>query len=337
MSVTGSANGVAILYRANEQMPVAYGVSGAITPETKMDALRRALSAAQHGDLITVGKGKFAVSDHGAADKGPIVIPPGVTLRGMGRGQTLLWSNKQIDADGATLADGSRAIALAPAFQLSDRAAIENMDVEAVCYNPGEDNGCIGVVPSAPCTVNVRNCSLKSGDWTTYVWSPGHNVTLTDCDIHGGRVLLANEDSGDGSDMTAIRCRLFGDASLSKSMGETSNRYNGGVFGCVARGGLTRIIDCSMELKGQDPNTANANGSFTPRVCGIVDRGGGNSESGRAVIEVYNLRCSISPNGADPARCFDMQLEFPYVQAAARVNWANCWGMSADGTLKRSW
>ncbi len=148
---------------------------------------------------------------------------------------------------------------------------------------------------------------------------------------------FAAENSGEGQTLIAERCHVYGDATWSKSMGETSNRNNGGLFGAVCRGGLARFIDCEFQLQGQDPNTGNANGSFAPRVCGIVDRGGGNTESGRAVIEVYNLRCSISPNGADPARCFDLDLEFPYVRDKARVNWQNCWGMSADGLLKRSW
>ncbi len=333
-SVPSASPSTVVLYRASDLFPITFTTAG-IGSDAKMSALRQALAAAKPGDTIQLGYGKFSVSDHGLIDKGPIAIPPGVKLVGMGRGQTLLWSNKQIDPDSS----GGVAIAMGPAVALSDGSSVEDMDIEDVCYNPGEDCGCIGFSEAAQhVTATITNCSLKSGDWTVYVWSPYNSLTIKDCDITGGRVLLANEDSGDGSNMDVYRCRLFGDAALSKSMGAVSKRKNGGVFGAVCRGGRTRIIDCEMTLKGQDPAIGDQNTSWTPRICGIVDRGGANDgAAGVDVIQVYNLRCDISPNGADPARCFDLDFEFPTTQAQARVNWQNCWGIGADNSLKRSW
>jgi hypothetical protein len=336
MSVPGYGIAAAVLFHG-ENPPHPFVPMGAlITPLNKMQQVRTALAVAKPGDMICLGDGKFAVTDHGMLDRGPIVIPPGVHLRGMGRGRTLLWSNKQIDADGATLPDGSREIPIGPAFSLSDGCTVEGIDFENVCYNPYEDGGCIGFTPTiSNATATIRDCSMKAGDWTVYDWSPGNTLTIEDSVITGGRVLLANEDSGIGSTVLVYRTQFFGDAKLSVSVGEVSNKDNGGVFGVVSRGGLTRLVDCEMTLSGsgwQYPDAPTNNVvSATPRVCGITDMGGGNGPpSGTTRIEIYNLRCAIDANGSDPARCWALDVQTDYVQK--NVSWS-----ANDETLSRSW
>jgi hypothetical protein len=155
---------------------------------------------------------------------------------------------------------------------------------------------------------------------------------LTDSTVTSGRVCIAAENSGDGQNFTIVRCKLIGDASLSSSIGATSNQANGGVFGVVARGGSVRLINCDTDLKGETRTWP----SFTPRVCGVTDLGGKNDDPARVdAIQIWNLRCSIDPNGSDPARCFDLDLHYPSTQAQFRATPGR--GSAADGTLSRSW
>jgi hypothetical protein len=346
MAMPSAGASVVQVYHGDDTA-ISYSPVGQNNAAGRMAALRKALQypAMFPGDhyLVQMGYGTFSVTDHGIQDHGPIIIPANVTLRGMGRGQTTLWSNKQIDKDSSTPGSANYDIAFGPTVCLSDGCVVEDLSVVAECYNKWEDNGAIGFNEQANgWSATLRNCSFKSGDWTIYNWSPGNTLRIDDCDIYGGRVLVAAEDSGVGQTFLADRCRFFGDAKLSVSDGETSNKKDGGVYGVVARGGLVRLTDCEMQLSGsawQFPDAPTNNVvSATPRVCGVTDHGGGNDGPGSNTrIEIYNLRCSIIPNGSTPERCFDVDIGADFVQKQTRVNWANCWGGSADGTLKRSW
>jgi hypothetical protein len=306
----------------HEGVMVARFVGADRTAPQKANALRSAFSLAKPGDLVLIGLGTF---DFGPLASGHVILPDKVTVRGMGRELTTLTSSIISDTFGTSFA--------------LQNTVVEDLTLKNDCWYDSEDGRCVGFdngafgVPAGPFTATIRRCNLWCRDWCCYCWSPGNVWTLDDCDITTGRVGIAAENSGNGQDITLHRCRIFGDASLSKSRGETSNQTNGGVFGCIARGGPLRLYDCEINIKGKKSEYP----SYTPRACGIVDRGGGGDAAGRAVISLYNLRCTVNPNGADPTMCWDLNLEFPYVQQAVKCNWSNCWGSAADGTLSKSW
>jgi hypothetical protein len=323
-AVPGNTMAAALIYRGDFQ-PIVVVVGEAITPQSKAGALLKAFAQAKPGDLIMVG---FGLYDFGK--DAHVILPDGVTIRGMGRDQTILLSSVVSDDKGTSFA--------------LQNTVVEDCTLKNDCWNPGEDGRCVGFdngqfgVGPGPFTAELHRCRCWCRDWTVYCWSPYNALSIEDCEIVTGRVGVAAENSGDGSNFDVMRTHIIGDASLSKSQGATSKHKNGGCFGAVCRGGRTRFIDCSMDLKGQPLAPQDAAGSWTPRICGIVDRGGaGDAPATVTNIEVYNLRCHIDPNGADPNLCFDLNLEFDYVQKLLRCNFPNCWGSAANGSLSTSY
>jgi hypothetical protein len=276
------------------------------------------------GALLKIGLGTF---DFGPNAAGHVILPDHVTIRGMGREKTILTSSIISDTLGCSFA--------------LQNTVVEDLTLKNDCWYFAEDGRCVGFdngafgLPPGPFNATIRRCNLWCRDWTCYCWSEGNVLTLEDCDITTGRVGVAAENSGNGQDVTLRRCRIFGDASLSNSRGETSNQTNGGCFGVIARSGPVRLYDCEMNLKGRSQADQDANSSWTPRICGVVDRGGGGDAAGRAAIEIMGLKIAINPNGA--TTFYDLQLEFPYVQDALRCTWSSCLGDGADGGLSKSW
>ena len=291
----------------------------------RVEMVQAAFEFAQAGDVVTIGPGVY---DFGRG--GPYLLPP-CLVRGSGSGVTIFQSEKLIDGEAAT--PTTAAIAMGPSFALQDGTDLEDMSLTTTPWNIYEDGGCVGFLPTTSnAHAIVRRCQIQANDWAVYNWSPGNTLVLADSTVTSGRVCIAAENSGDGQNFYLVRCKLIGDASLSSSIGATSNQANGGVFGVVARGGNIRLFDCEIDLKGETPTSP----SFTPRVCGITDLGGGNADPARVdAIQVWNLRCSIDPNGSDPARCFDLDLHYSTTQAQFQATPG--WGSAVDGTLSRSW
>lgn len=276
-------------------------------------------------DVVEIGTGKFDFGNQ------PPVMLPKCKTKGQGKANTLWFSQKQIDVYHA---DATHVVAGGPAWCFQDGSIVEEISFTDDCFNPGEDGGCIGFLSD---TTNahavIRRCACQCRDWTVYNWSPNNRLVIEDCDLTTGRVAIAAEDSGDGQEIDVVRSRIYGDASLSKSIGATSNKLTGGVFAAVCRGGRMSLVDCEVNLRGK----ASASPSFTPRVAAVTDKGGGNSApAGNTRIVVYNLRSSIDPNGADPAQCLDLDLRYEFVRKQIRCNFANCWGSAADGGLKKN-
>lgn len=318
---------VAWIYRGDApRIPVT--AASPVTPKTREAAIERICGG--NGVAPSLRSGDFVLLDYGQFGPFPhLVLPDGVKFRGMGMDETVLFGNVVSDNVGTNFA--------------LQNSTLEEMTLKNDCSNPGEDGRCVGFdngafgVGPGPFSATIRRCRLWCRDWTVYCWSPNNKLELEDCEIVTGRVGIAAENSGDGQDVCATRCKILGDASLSNSIGATSTRSNGGVFGCIARGGPLKLIDCEIDLKGRSQADQDKNQSWTPRICGIVDRGGGgDGPGGNTRISIYNLRCHIDPNGADPTKCFDLNLEFDYVQKPLRVNFSNCWGSAADGSLSKS-
>jgi hypothetical protein len=282
---------------------------------------------AQPGDVIELGPVPF---DFG--DQAPIMLPKGVLLHGT-RGFTIFKSSKQIDRD-FPQPDGTYKIPFGPAWVLQDGTQVDGISFVDAPHNPGEDGGCLGFI-GTNATAAVRNCDLQANDWSFYCWTPGNSVSLKNCKLTGGRVLLANEDSGNGSNVECEHCLFIGDASLSQSQGATSNPTNGGLFGIVHRGGVLKIRDCEMRLKGiKNVGTW----ATPPRIAAITDVGGGNdTPAGNTTLDIRGLRVVIDLNGADPSRCLDLDIATDYVRKNLTVDWSSCRGGHPSGGLRTSW
>jgi hypothetical protein len=303
-----------------------YFLGGSHSPADRGGAALAALKAAKPHDLILLNAVTF---DFGPVAAGHVILPDQVTIRGMGRDQTILQSEIISDTLGCS-------------FSLQN-TVVEDLQLANKCWyfaedgrSVGFDNGQFGVGPG-PFTATIRHCKVWCTDWAVYNWSPNNTLHLKDVDITTGRVGVACENSGDGQNVTIDDVTVNGDASLSNSRGATSDQTSGGIFGIIVRGGPIKVSNYKFVAKGRPQADQDTNQSWTPRICGITDFGGAGSASGRAVLSVYDMRSEITPNGSNPEKCFDMDLQYDYVQKAARVNWANCWGSAADGSMSASW
>ncbi len=297
-----------------------FGASAGETAIAKAQMVQAAFNFAKAGDVVTVEPGVY---DFGRG--GPYLLPPCI-VRGSGAGVTVFQSQKLIDGETPTPNAG-------PSFALQNGTVLENMSLITTPWYSYEDGGCVGfLATTSNARAVIQRCQIQANDWAVYNWSPGNSLLLTDSTITSGRVCIAAEDSGLGQNFRIVRCKLIGDASLSTSVGATSNQTNGGVFGVVARGGSVQLIDCEMDLKGETPTWP----SYTPRVCGVTDVGGDNGAPASIdAIQIVNLRCSINPNGSDPTRCFDLDLQYASTQTQLSATPGK--GSAADGTLSRSW
>jgi hypothetical protein len=284
--------------------------------------VQAAFNFAKAGDVVTIGPGTF---DFGRG--GPYYLPP-CLVQGLGRGVTILTSEKMIDADGVTPGQSEGV-----SFALQDGTILEDCTLITTPFNPGQDGGCVGFVSTtSDAHAIVVRCDIQANDWAVYNWSPGNSLLLSDSTVTSGRVCIAAEDSGVGQNFYILRCKLIGDASLSSSEGDTSDRSSGGVFGVVARGGKVQLRDCEISLQGR----ASTGPSWTPRTCGVTDVGGANDDPASVdQIALWNLKCHVDPNGCDPTQCFDLDLKYSYVQAQLRVTLGS--GSAPDGTLSQSW
>jgi hypothetical protein len=321
-SQTDPGNCDAIVKRGGVEYRFASSMPAGESEVVKAQMVQAAFNFAKAGDVVTIEPGTF---DFGQG--GPYDLPP-CLVKGSGRGVTILKSEKIIDADGVTPGQSEGV-----SFALQQGTILEDCTLITTPSNLGQDGGCVGFLSTTTYAhAIVQRCEIQANDWAVYNWSPGNTLLLIDSTVTSGRVCIAAENSGDGQQFYIVRCKLIGDASLSSSIGATSDQSDGGVFGVVARGGKVQLTDCEISLKGR----ASTGPSWTPRTCGVTDVGGDNADpAGVDEIVLWNLRCNIDPNGCDPMQCFDLDLKYPYVQAQLQATPG--WGSAADGTLSRSW
>ena len=208
---------------------------------------------------------------------------------------------------------------------------LNGLSLLSYCINPQEDGTATGFNTSQPGSARISGCEIFANDWPVYSWSAGNTLLIEDSDVTSGRTCIAAEDSGPGQDFTVRRCRLYGDASLSKSVGASSNPVIGIVCGVMARGGPMRVRDTDIFIKGG----VLTGPSYCPRACGISDFHAAES-AGNTLIEIWNTRCSVDPNGADPSKCFDLELRASYTQESYKL-WPDAGGSEKrDGTWKKN-
>jgi hypothetical protein len=284
-------------------------------PTVRAATVLFAFAEAKPGDHFIVGEGDF---DFGTNGDQSIPLPLGCSLTGYP--STRFLASVHTDAAGKWSASKGHNHE-GPAFLLQDNV-IESIEfVEDIYARPlkdqqDEDGICVGFETTESLNpakyALLRGCTIRSNDWAVYNWNNnGNYVTLTNCDIHSGRHCVSAAGSGGSRSQffDLWRCRLFGDASLSDSVGATSSQTDGGVFGVVARGGSVRLLDCEMDLKG----AAVGGSPVVPRVVGVTDTyGTPNSET---LITVVGLRCRVTPNGADPTQCFDFDVRDPKIKS----------------------
>ena len=285
--------------------------SGSRDPVAKAAILRTAMAAAKPGDKIIVGAGLY---DFGH-DAGNVIFPDGVTIQGLDKLVTHLFGSVWSDNQGTQ-------------FVLQN-TVVSDMTLECQTYAPNEDGRTIGFdnLPG-PFNATIRRCKIIGNSWAVYNWNNfGHHLLIEDSTVVSGRLCIAAMGSGGATSQffDIVRCKLIGDASLSNDIGATSNVDYGGVFGCMVRGGVVRLINCEMNLTGR-PSTWP---SWTPRVCGVSDTF--QSGPGYSTVEVVNLQCHVSPNGAPLANCWDFDIRYPGI---INVIVTGGRGSAPDGTFR---
>jgi hypothetical protein len=284
-------------------------------PVAKAAILRRAMSAARAGDKILVGAGLF---DFGH-EAGNVVFPDGVTIQGLDKSVTHLFGSVWSDNQGTQ-------------FVLQN-TVVSDMTLECQTYGPNEDGRTIGfdnLLPG-PFNATIRRCKIIGNSWAVYNWNNfGNHLLIEDSTVVSGRLCIAAMGSGgaDSQFFDVVRCKLIGDASLSNDIGATSNINYGGVFGCMVRGGVVKLIDCEMNLTGRTSTWP----SWTPRVCGVSDTFNAGPGFGTTVV-VVNLRCQVNPNGAPPQNCWDFDIRYPGI---IKVTVTGGRGSAPDGSFRWS-
>ncbi len=272
-----------IYYRANGDI-IASSTDNS-DPSERAESVRTVF-ALWGGDTTDYYVAKAALFEFGNVD--PLVFP---SCRVAGAGKLLTTWRGQMMIDPNTTGLN---------FQLQD-TTVEDIAFINDCWDDNEDGGCIGFLgEQATHTAIIRRCSLWCRDWTIFTWenSAPNILTIDDCDITTGRVGIGSENSGNGQHVIVTNCNIIGDASLSASIGETSNSTDGGVFGIVHRGGLLEVSDTTFTITG---------GSNVPRAASITDHGGGNSgiASGTQIV-MSNITCVTTANGA--TRSYDLDI-----------------------------
>lgn len=306
----------ATLYR--QGTPITNYFTNTNSPVERGALLRKVFSDAKPFDFIQIGPGLF---DFGHID-GNVTLPNNVTIAGCGMDATVLLSSVWSDSQGT-------------AFVLQN-TNLREMSLQNDTYIKDEDGRTIGFDPlptqTLPFVAKIERCRLIGGAWTVYNWNNlGNSLHIYDSELLFGRHGISAMGSGSSSSqfIEAYRCHFDGDAARSNDVGATSNINYGGVFGVVARGGRTRIIDCSMNLVGR----AAPGISYTPRVCGVTDWFEAGPNNG-TTIEILNLRSKIIPNGSVAEKCFDIDIITPSVKATLLFDGG--WGSGADGAFIKS-
>jgi hypothetical protein len=283
-------------------------------PAAKAAILRTAMAAAKAGDRIIVGAGLF---DFGH-DAGNVIFPDGVSIQGLDKLVTHLFGSVWSDNQGTQ-------------FVLQN-TVVSDMTLECQTYGPNEDGRTIGFdnLPG-PFNAIIRRCKIIGNSWAVYNWNNlGHHLLIEDSTVVSGRLCIAAMGSGGATSQffDVVRCKLIGDASLSNDIGATSNINYGGVFGCMVRGGVVKLIDCEMNLTGRTTTWP----SWTPRVCGVSDTFNAGPGSGTTVV-VVNLQCHVNPNGAPPQNCWDFDIRSPDI---IKVIVTGGRGSAPDGSFRWS-
>jgi hypothetical protein len=311
----------AVIYRAGVAPIPYFSNDNALD---KAASLRVAFADAKAGDLIEVGAGRY---DFGHV-QGNVVFPTGVVIRGMGKDKTHLFGSVWSDNQGTQ-------------FSLQD-TAVEDMTLECQTYGPNEDGRTIGFdnmlfgVGPGPFSARISRAKLIGNAWTVYNWNnAGNHLLIEDSEIVSGRIGVAAMGSESASQFfDIVRCTFTEDASLSNDIGATSNQNYAGVFGVIARGGLIRVIDCEMSLKDRPRALQDTSSSWTPRVCGVTDTFEAGPSQGTQVV-VSNLHISLDTTGADPSRCWDIDIEEPLVRPNVQI--VGGVGSAADGGLSTNY
>jgi hypothetical protein len=325
-------------------------------------ALRLALSQAQAGDVVKIAAGDFDVSPNATYPSG-LVWPNQVTIKGAGRYVTRLYGTINSDQQGGMFVvqnnDISDLTMEAIAAGSSTGTVFQQSDPRCLAFDfLGNVTATAKFLTKPPYHTRVTDCDIRSPAWGVYSWSDmiaaggqgiANFLTMVNCDIYSGRHCVGGYCSGYGQDFRLYGCRMFGDPDDIFSVGAISQvESQSGVFGIVFMGGTLEAKNCTMRLKGRadylDPD-GGGSWSRTRRVCGITDSYGypGSGPAGNTQINVTGLDCQITPNGSDPAQCFDLDLKNGFVQKQMRIpkdaqgNIEGCLGSAADGSLSKSY
>lgn len=245
------------------------------TPVQRAAAVRASLASAKPGNTVNVPAGIYDFSD------AVLLFPDGVAVKGDPRGGTLFQSSQIFLAKQAC------------AFDLGNNSVVTDLTLESTCQ-PNQQSCVVGfgIDSEKPKKATLQRCKLVGRSWAWYSWTApdGHYGVLEDCDITSGRVGVAGgRSSGANAQyIDLVRCRFFGDQSLSTQGGAVSHPVWGGTFGALMRGGRMRVTDCSFDLKGSDK---------LPRCVAITDSLD-ESTSSSVVIEVNGIRTKLAGNGA---------------------------------------
>jgi hypothetical protein len=278
-----------------------------ISPTDRAEAVREAFALWQGNprDCYLSGNGAF---DYG--HERPLLLP-GCHWAGLGRESTINYGSVISDDVGTN-------------FQLGDGSVVEEMGFIQDSINKGQDGRCLGF--DNPGSAIVRRVSVWGREWALYNWQPGTSLLFEDGDITAGRVCIAAENSGIGQTFTIRNTDVLGDASLSQCTSDNavSDPETGGIFGLIARGGLTTLDNVRMTIRGIGQ---------PPRACAITDHGGkGDGPAGNARLVLRNFQCNVSsPN----PNWYDLDLSAVWMQTTLVDDW--CRGSESDGSLKRSW
>ncbi len=206
----------------------------------------------------------------------PLVIPSG-KFRGFGWDESAIFTAAMIDADGPK-PYGTPGVLCA-----AGDVTVENLRLINICKDGNEDGGLIGVTDTGAAKVTLNHVQLdgsKNCDWVWYQWiATMLDLTMTDCEIHGCRILVGLLHSAGRYTSRFTRCQFYADANGSHSYGESSasNPVSGGVVcGICQRQGTSFVDDCDFYFvawKSADGKPYADNGKFAiARYAGITDK-----------------------------------------------------------------
>jgi len=306
----------------------------------RADSFRKACKEAIEGDVIHLGPGKF---DMDGKNKGQVWLPNKVHIKGSGMDFTHLYSDVHSDAQGS-------------AFRVRN-SIVSDLTMENQSWHDNEDGRCVGFDvsclwdPKKPgyylkgnehggtvtdpiqppvFSVKLHRCKIISNDWAIYNWITGSKLEMKDCEVVSGRQGLSAMNSNDQS-FDIYRCKFTVDARLSKSVGSTSNKKIGGVYGAICRAGYLRMIDCEFHLYGKANPYPH---SYAPRCIGIYDAPDyGGKYVPKTKFEIMNPRFYVEPN--DAPEVFDIKMGYKENQKRFRL--LGGWGSGPNGKITKSW
>ena len=298
------------------------------------ELLRLACNEASDGDVLELSPATFDVDGR---NKGALVFPNNVTIRGAGMERTTLLSN--IYSDYAANPDPSQNYIYdgkaGQAFKLTN-SVIEDLTIKRVKFEDNtlsyeEDGQAIGFYcgkplnPAHPEKPNdndgylfckdrdtyqaiIRRCHIKSNAWAFYSWNnKGDKCDIIDSKITSGHQGVSIMGSGSYSyknEANIYRCFFDINPNKYSIYGAVSDSKFGGAYGVISRGGKVKVIDCDFKLVGYiRPRVTDKR---SPRCIGISDTFN-TVGSKHTKIESFNNRFYITPN--DATVCYSLYNE----------------------------